>query len=152
MRVAIPQWQGRVSPVFDVAGSLLIVDLEDGRESQREEVRLARTDVSGRAEELTRLGVDVLVCGAISATLEARLAADGVRVIGFVCGVVKEILAGFLNGALDGPSFRMPGCRRSRGGMRKRGFGGRRRMGPDPDSEGLCPKCGEPLTKARERR
>jgi len=27
MKVAIPHWQGRISPVFDVAGALLLVDV-----------------------------------------------------------------------------------------------------------------------------
>jgi len=166
MRIAIPQWQRRVSPVFDVAGSLLLVDFEDGRELRREEVRLARTDAVGRAAELSRLGPDILVCGAISALLEARLTAAGVQVIGFVCGAVEDILSGFLNGELASPAFQMPGCwgqrRRMRqgryamprgfgtgsGGGRGRGAGGGRgRMGGPlaggPGGECVCPKCGE---------
>lgn len=164
MRIAIPQWQGRISPVFDVAGSLLIVDFEGGRELRREEVRLAQTDAHGRAAELARLKTDVLVCGAISAPLEARLAAAGVHVIGFVCGGVEDILAGFVNGELAKPAFLMPGCRGQRrwrqgrntmprgfgmgsGAGRGRGGGGRGRMGgplgAGPGGECICPKCGE---------
>ena len=166
MRIAIPQWQGRVSPVFDVAGSLLLVDLEDGREVRREEVRLAETDAFDRAADLARLGTDALICGAISAPLEARLAAAGVRVIGFVCGPVEEILAGFLAGELANPAFLMPGCRGQRRrlgqgrSMMPRGFGvgfgagkgrgagggGGRMGGPlasGPGGECVCPKCGE---------
>lgn len=115
MRIAIPEWQGRVSPVFDVAGILLLVNLEDGREISREEVRMSRADVASRIADLNRLGVDVLVCGAISAALEARLTASGVRIIGFICGAVEEVLAGFISGDLTRPEFVMPGCRRSYG-------------------------------------
>ena len=32
MRIVIPQWQGRVSPVFDVAVNLLLIDIEEGRD------------------------------------------------------------------------------------------------------------------------
>lgn len=164
MRIAIPHWQGRVSPVFDVAGSLLLVEVEDGRELRREEVRLARTEASARVADLTRLGADVLVCGAISAPLQARLAAAGVQVVGFVCGAVEDILAGFLSGELANPAFLMPGCsgqrRRLRkgrkfmprgfgmgpGGGRGRGGGRRGRMGVQiaggPGGECVCPKCG----------
>ena len=41
MKAAIPIWQGRVSPVFDVAERLLVVDHEDGMESGRHEEALA---------------------------------------------------------------------------------------------------------------
>lgn len=160
LRIAIPQWQGRVSPVFDVAGSLLVVDFEDGREVRREEVRLVRADAVDRTAELARLGAEVLICGAISAPLEARLAAAGVQVIGFVCGAVEDVLAGFASGELASPAFLMPGCRgrrRQQGRNRMpRGFGvgrgrgpggGRGRMGgplaAGPGGECVCPKCGE---------
>jgi predicted Fe-Mo cluster-binding NifX family protein len=166
MRIAIPQWQGRVSPVFDVAGRLLLVDVENGRELRRQEAPLKRADVFGRAAEVSGLGAQVLVCGAISALLEARLAAAGVHVVGFVCGAVEDVLAGFLNGELPSPEFLMPGCRGRRrqtqqgrnmmargfgmgsGGGRGRGAGGGRgRMGgpfaAGPGGECVCPKCGE---------
>lgn len=162
MKVAIPQWQGRVSPVFDVAGNLLLVEYDNGCEVRREEVRLAETGLLARAAELSRVGADVLICGAISAPLEARLAAAGVRVLSFVCGTVEEILAGFLAGQLASPAYLMPGCRGRRRRMHTgrsmmrgfgfgsgggRGGGGRGRMGgplaAGPGGECVCPKCGQ---------
>ena len=166
MRIAIPQWQGRVAPVFDVAGTLLVVDVEDGREVRREETRLAQTDAPGRAAEFSHLNADVLICGAISAPLEARLSTTGVTVIGFVCGAVEDILSGFVKGELSSPAFLMPGCRgrrrqwRPERSMMPRGFGmgfgagrgrgvgggGGRMGGPlaaGPGGECVCPKCGE---------
>jgi predicted Fe-Mo cluster-binding NifX family protein len=57
------------------------------------------------------LGVDVLICGAISAPLRAVLAAEGVRVIPNRCGFVEEVLRAFLSGELTEQAFLMPGCR-----------------------------------------
>lgn len=171
MRIAIPSWQGRVSPVFDTAGKVLVVDVENGRELQREDWPLTKTDVLARAGEFLKLGADTLVCGAISAPLEAALVSSGVRVFGFVCGPVEEILAAFLEGRLSRQAFFMPGC----GGRRRRmgegrsampggfgmGFGrgrgggggggrgggrGGRMGGPTaggPGGECVCPNCGE---------
>ena len=124
MRVAITNWQGRVSPVFDAAGSVLLIDVDKGRERQREERPLTRTGVLARAGEFLKLGAEVLICGAISAPLEAALVSSGVRVFGFVCGPVEEVLAAFLDGGLARQAFCMPGC-----GGRRRWMGqGRKTM------------------------
>jgi predicted Fe-Mo cluster-binding NifX family protein len=172
VRLAIPHHEGRISPVFDVTGGVLLIDIEQGRELRREERGLSQTDLPGRADEFLRLGAHVLICGAISAPLEALLVSSGVHVIGFLCGPVEEVIAAFLNGAAPEPEFRMPGCQgwrkrlgrtrsgtmprssgmglgRGGGGGRGRGTGGggRGRMG-GPSAAGpagvcVCPSCGE---------
>jgi predicted Fe-Mo cluster-binding NifX family protein len=158
MRIGIPEWQGLVSPVFDVARSLLLVEVEYGREMKREAARLVQSEAFSRAHEISRFGVDTLICGAISAPLEARLRAEGVRVVGFIRGPVEEVLTAFLSDELAGPAFLMPGCRGRRRRMPRseavsRGLLGRRSSVPGFDSqpgrgseemagECLCPECG----------
>ena len=110
VRLAIPQHQGRISPVFDVAANVLLIDVENGREVRREERSLSRTDPAARASEFLKLDANVLICGAISAPLEAALVSSGVRVFGFVCGPVEDVLAAFLDGRLARQAFCMPGC------------------------------------------
>jgi len=123
MKVAIPHWNGRVSPVFDVAGALLLVDVADGQELRREEGPLTASDPLQRAKQVAQFGPEVLICGAISLALEAALASAGVRVLPFTCGRVEEVLAAFMNGQLTDGAFLMPGCcgwrRRSRGRRRR---------------------------------
>jgi predicted Fe-Mo cluster-binding NifX family protein len=170
MRIAIPQWQGRVSPVFDVAVNFLLIDVEGGQEIRREERRLTGRDLPARIAEFLSLGSGVLICGAISAPLEARLTAGGVQVISFTCGGIDVVLGAFLRGELAKRVFAMPGCcRRARQheggkvmaracGMGAGGGGGRHRQrrgqGPGPGRMGgpftagpgefcVCPKCGE---------
>lgn len=114
MRIVIPQWQGRVSPVFDVAGNLLLIDIENGQEIRREERRFLGTDPSTRVTEFLSFGAGILICGAISAPLQSGLNAAGVQVIGFACGTVDDVLAAYLNGRLRSRAFVMPGCQRWR--------------------------------------
>lgn len=171
MRIAIPSWQGRIAPVFDVAGHLLLVDLEDGRETRREEKSLLKTEFSARATELASYGVNVLICGAISAPLQVKLIASGLKVISFVCGAADDVVTAYLNGMLGNPAFAMPGCRRWRwrGGedVLPVGFGigrrggrlgqGRGRVqntviseGPGAAAAGKfspCQKCGEKICR-----
>ena len=114
MRIAVPEWQGRIAPVFDAAGHLLLVDVEDGHELRREAMALAKVEHPARAAALVECGVDLLICGAISAPLQLRITAAGVRVVAFLCGAVDEVLAACWNGTLADPGFAMPGCRRWR--------------------------------------
>ena len=166
VRLALAHHQGRISPVFDVASRILLIDFVDGQEAGRREYSLSRTDAYGRAAELVALEAEVLICGAISAPLEGLLAASGIKVFGFVCGPVEELIAAFFEGQLRSPRFWMPGCccrwrnraeRRTAmgrglgrgfgGGAGRGGAGGRGRMGgPKAGGPGgfcVCPSCGE---------
>ena len=52
MFVAIPVWHGRVSPVFDVAGQMLVVELCGDSEVARREVALLGAEPDRRARVL----------------------------------------------------------------------------------------------------
>ena len=54
MKVAIPTWNGRVSPVLDVASRLLVVEIEGGAELARSEVELGQTQFTTRATQIDR--------------------------------------------------------------------------------------------------
>ena len=122
MRIAVPDWQGRVSPVFDVAEQVLLVDLNEEEDSSRRAESLGSTAPHDRARRLTKLGVDVVVCGAISWLLEALLTNSGIRVIPLVCGEVEEVVRAFRDAALEEERFAMAGyCRKRRPAASRRG-------------------------------
>ncbi|MDZ7616968.1 MAG: NifB/NifX family molybdenum-iron cluster-binding protein [Patescibacteria group bacterium] len=125
-KVAVPEWQGRVSPVFDVAARVLLVDLRGETKPGQPHVEgLGGTSPRERVQRLVQWRVDVLVCGAISWPLEALLAAEGVRVIANICGPVQEVIQAFHDGTLEDGQFAMPGCcRKRRHGQRRRCHGG----------------------------
>jgi predicted Fe-Mo cluster-binding NifX family protein len=126
MKLAIPVWQGRISPVFDVAGQLLLVELTDGREVARQEQMVDETSADERSRKLAELGVETLICAGISQSLETGLADRGIRVIARICGNVEDVLAAFVARRLREERFAMPGCcgqrrRRHSGGCGRRG-------------------------------
>ena len=121
MKVAIPYWQNRVSPVFDVAERLLLVEIDGNREVHRQEIYLPMTNVHMRVAALKDLNVDQVIYGAISRLVELGLIAAKIEVISQVCGDVEAVLSAFMSGRLDQELFLMPGCygrhrRRFRGG------------------------------------
>jgi predicted Fe-Mo cluster-binding NifX family protein len=110
MMIAIANRQGCISPVFDVSDKLCLVRIENGKELQRENVLLKNRNPFTRAKEMADIGVELLICGAVSHALETALISVGIRVIGFVCGDLENVLGAFLRGQLTGRGFFLPGC------------------------------------------
>lgn len=106
MRLVIPVREGRISPVFDVARRLLLVEVIGGEASFTHELPVRRLDVVAMVAEL---GADVVVCGAISRDLEQRLLANGVEVVAEVRGAVPDVTRAYLEGSLGQPRYSMPG-------------------------------------------
>ncbi|MCC6490501.1 MAG: hypothetical protein IT364_23655 [Candidatus Hydrogenedentes bacterium] len=96
--------------MLDVAGNLLIAEVADGRETQRIEFRLDQTDSHNLVHVLQQLGVNVVICGAVSRQLELALLAEGFELSAHICGSVEEVLAAYLEDGLEGNDYRMPGC------------------------------------------
>lgn len=134
MKVALATWNGRISPVFDVARQVLVVRVEDGRAVVRHEESLPGTDPQAQADRLIALASAVLICGAISRPMAALLDARGIRVLPFTAGPVEDVLSAWLAGRLPDPALSMPGCcgrmRRCRGGDPCDGSMKRMRVGP----------------------
>jgi predicted Fe-Mo cluster-binding NifX family protein len=110
MRIAVPYWQGRVSPVFDVARNILLIDVQNGLELRRNKKPLVQKDVLARAKRVSQFGVDVLICGAISRLSELTLSSLGVKVIAHICGPVEDVIKAYVSDRLTENSFLMPGC------------------------------------------
>ena len=132
MRIAIPVHESRISPVFDTASHLLLVDAGGGREMGRLTTPLTGSSQGQRVERLAELGVWVLICGGISAPLARLIEAIGIRVIPWTAGPVEYVLQAYLAGRLSGNRFLMPGCCRRRGrfGWGRAGRGGGPRWAP----------------------
>ncbi len=123
MRVGIPIWNGRVSPVLDTAERVVVVDTEAQTGELREEVALEPLRLPLRAARIAELRLDLLVCGAVSRPLAEMLAAAGVRLEPWISGEVEDVLGALTAGQLDRPRYRMPGCCGGRGQGRGRGRG-----------------------------
>jgi len=123
MRVAVPVWNGRVSPVFDTAGRIIIANIDGETVGASEEQVIGEMSPQGRVRTLSDLGVQVLICGGISRPLAALAAAAGIRLSPWVAGETDEVLRAYVEGRLSARQFMMPG----RCGRRKRFRGGRMR-------------------------
>jgi predicted Fe-Mo cluster-binding NifX family protein len=123
MKTAFAAWKGRIAPVFDVCGRIHIVEAEAGRivgersEDLNDEVQVRK------ALQLAELGVRTLVCGGISRPLQLLIEAQGIAVVSFVRGDLREVIDAWAKGRLTKTVFMMPG---RRGPFRRRqGRGGK---------------------------
>ena len=115
MKIAIPVWEKGISPVFDTASRLLVVEVEDQKETSRFEIYLDEQDFSRRCVRIRNLGIDILICGAISRPYSRMLMASGIKVIPELSGQAGDVLNAYLQGNLFSSSrFQMPGCKKSR--------------------------------------
>ncbi len=129
MKIAIAHWGERISPVFDVTDNLYVVEIDDNREIRREGRALASRNPFQRALEVAALGVDLLVCGALSHLQEAALTRAGIQVAGFTCGDIDAVVRAVLDGRLADGRFLMPGCCGYRRRLRIHGNRGGHRWG-----------------------
>jgi len=109
--------------VCDEARSFLIVDVTDGQEVRRSQFEMTApgTDLVGRATQLLDLGVQTMICGALSKELETMLLGVGIEVISQVCGGVEDVLRAFRTGGLEQDCFVLPGCARKKERRRRNG-------------------------------
>ncbi len=97
--------------MFDVSGSLILIDLDQGVIADRHEAALTEDTPVGRARRMAALGVDTLICGAVSRPLEMALLHSGIEVMSQICGDVDQVIDAYMNGRLWQEPFVMPGCR-----------------------------------------
>lgn len=105
MKVAVPVWNGRVSPVFDVAEHFCVFDVRDRAIKDVSNQSLAN---NSRVVTLWKLGVDVVICGGISHQLEAGLWVAGIEVIRDICGPVGRVIDAYVRGVLAEGTYFSP--------------------------------------------
>jgi len=118
-RVGIPIFESRVSPVLDSCNRLLVVDIDEGREMNRIEVTLEKSDITERIEVFTRWGINKIICAGVSDLMCRYLAARNIVLISGFAGKLDEVLNAYLCNRLNDPCFIMPGKGHHRGRPKK---------------------------------
>ncbi|MBN1851013.1 MAG: hypothetical protein JW932_20805 [Deltaproteobacteria bacterium] len=112
MKIAIPIWGDRISPVLDSALRLLIVEVIDHKETSRFIYPLDEHDLTRRCLRIKELDIHTLICGAVSSPFQTMLQASGIDVIQEISGHVEDVLKAYLQGNLFCSKFMLPWCKR----------------------------------------
>jgi predicted Fe-Mo cluster-binding NifX family protein len=110
-KIALAVWNNRISPVFDASRTILLLTLDRETVIARELAVFANDNPVHKLRLLSDLGVQTLICGAISRELAQMLGDRGITTLSFVTGAVDDVLAAHLAGGLPNYRFSMPGCR-----------------------------------------
>ena len=128
MRIAIPVYGIRISPRFDIARRLLLIDLENGRVAAKKEISFDILPPLRRILFLRDQGVQILLCGGIRRCDYFALEEMRITVHASLIGEVDDILISFISGKLRPGYGMMPGPAGMR--MRRGWHYGNRYPGP----------------------
>jgi predicted Fe-Mo cluster-binding NifX family protein len=109
VRIGIPVWENKVSPVLDTASRLMVVELKNKGLMSRFEICLDERDLSRRCLRIQDLCVDTLICGAVTRHFSDLLKASGIRLIQGISGQPEAVLNAYLDGTPALSKYLMPG-------------------------------------------
>jgi predicted Fe-Mo cluster-binding NifX family protein len=108
-RIAIPVFMDRVSPVLDTCTQIILVDVERNHEICRTQIGVTGTTLFERASFFKMIGVQTIICSAISDSLHRILRDANIEVVCGVAGVAEEIIKACISDSLHQNKFQMPG-------------------------------------------
>ena len=107
MLLCLACFEDRLASLLDTATDLRLFEV-DGGQAQAQGVLPPPLSALSLPADLSRAGVRVLCCGAVTGRLLHALRAAGLDVRPWLRGGPQEVLAAWQAGELD--RFRMPGC------------------------------------------
>jgi len=110
MKIALTVWGNRISPVFDSAHTLLVVQIKNSKVIQKS-YKSFDPDSSRFPDNLKKMDISVLICGAISEMPAKLIVSSRIKLIPFVTGNVTQVLDLYLINKPVPPAYLMPGCK-----------------------------------------
>jgi predicted Fe-Mo cluster-binding NifX family protein len=122
MKVAVPVFNGFVSPRIDCTRSMAVFEISDGTVRGGEELHIPLIPPFQLPGYLHSEGIDTLICGGIPLPLLEMMQRSGMTVYHGIIGEVSEVVGALANGGLQvDANF----CFRRRCGRGRRHRGGR---------------------------
>ena len=97
MQVALTDWNGRISPLFDTTRMLLVANVSGQNVIEKRLINFEDVLPIDRVAKLNELGINVLICGGISDFFVNLIEAQGIQIISFKIGVVDQVLETYLS-------------------------------------------------------
>lgn len=108
-RTAIPVFMGRVSPVLDTCTQLGLLEPGQNQKIVCRTIPVRGNSIFERADEIKRLGIGLIICGAVSDAFYNILKEGDLDLVCGITGDIEEVIEAYRNGTLAQARFRMPG-------------------------------------------
>lgn len=108
-RVALPVFNGRVSPVLDSCTRLYVLESSGIARASNQTLRVKGTSIFERVGELKRIGIKIIICGALSESFYNLLREAGIELVCGITGEIEEVIDAYRNGTLGHARFQLPG-------------------------------------------
>ena len=123
MKIAIPAFHSKVSPRFDTAQELVLLEVIDGNVINRERQPLQAYSAAGKIRTLLEQGVDTLICGGFDRLSRQQIGFNHIEVYAWVTGEIDDAVSCFLRDGLNsGTILGRNGEKEGRWRFRHRGF------------------------------
>lgn len=122
MKIAIPIWGNRISPVFDSAATFMIVEVRNLKIINRKFEKFDPTNKNQISSIFANYHIGTLICGAITDVHAKSIEQNGVKLISFITGNADEVLVTYLKKPHGISDFSMPGAFPGATGNKKLGF------------------------------
>jgi predicted Fe-Mo cluster-binding NifX family protein len=109
MKTAFTVWKNRIAPLFDVSREIHVVEMKSGQIVAQSRVLLENAVPAFKARQLGEMGIDTLVCGAISRAMQDMVMAYGITLVAFISGDLNGVIDAWQSDKLCTEAFRMPG-------------------------------------------
>jgi predicted Fe-Mo cluster-binding NifX family protein len=110
MKTAFTVWNDRIAPLFDVASKIHLVESEAGDITAQTSVCFDDPLPALKVKQLADLGVQMLVCGAISRASRNMVTAYGIELVAYTNGDLDTVIKAWQHDQLRTDVLRMPGC------------------------------------------
>lgn len=108
-RIAIPVFMDRVSPVLDTCTKIILVEFDQNHEICRTTIGVTGTTPFERVSFFKMVGVQTIICSALSDSFHRMLRDAKIDVVCGVAGDAEEIIKAYISDSLHQKKFQMPG-------------------------------------------
>ncbi len=114
MKIALTVWEKRISPVFDVAATVAVYDIFDGKIHKEIELDFSEMNAYEKVLELAKLNTGIIICGAVSRPVSCLAESYGMEIYSFIAGEESTVIKAYSEGLITDDRLKMPGCSRKK--------------------------------------
>jgi len=109
IKIATAIFKSRVSPRFDCAPEMLIIEKNNSDISERRKINTEGLTALERIKQLNKWDINVLICGGIDEQSMQLIGANNIKIYSWITGEYEDAVSSFMTGKLASGNMMGPG-------------------------------------------